>query len=285
MERRYETIYVLHLKMTKVYRGFTISDIEFGVDDYKYYYNVGKDIYREFNSIVRKSLKTFIYKENRITGTELQKEWFPLINADIFISHSHKDENLAIALAGWIKCNFNLTSFIDSCIWGYADILLREIDTLYTKNTNSSTFDYHKRNYSTSHVQMMLSTALSKMMDISECLFFLNTPNSVIPIHSITKTESPWLYYEVTISQVLRTNQPKRHLNESSEVGDLEFDNFDKSFSIDHDLDLKHLDPVDSYVLNKWVNAMQKSKIHPLDCLYKIKPAKNRIANLYSGDF
>lgn len=53
----------------------------------------------------------------------MQSYWFPKINADIFLSHSHKDEKLIIAFAGWLKDTFNLDVFIDSCIWGYSNDL------------------------------------------------------------------------------------------------------------------------------------------------------------------
>ena len=55
-------------------------------------------------------------------GTRLGKEWFPEIEADIFISHSHADEKLAKGLAGWLHSTFGLNCFIDSCVWGYSDI-------------------------------------------------------------------------------------------------------------------------------------------------------------------
>ena len=61
----------------------------------------------------------------------MQANWFPQIKADIFISHSHKDEDLALALAGWLKVSFGLTAFIDSCVWGYANDLLKMIDYKY----------------------------------------------------------------------------------------------------------------------------------------------------------
>ena len=42
--------------------------------------------------------------------------------------------------------------------------LLRRIDENYCRHSNGISFDYNKRNYSTSHVHMMLSIALSKML-------------------------------------------------------------------------------------------------------------------------
>lgn len=44
--------------------------------------------------------------DGSIDGTNLSDEWFQKIQSDIFISHSHNDENLAYALAGWLKDTF-----------------------------------------------------------------------------------------------------------------------------------------------------------------------------------
>lgn len=57
--------------------------------------------------------------------------------------------------------------------------MLRQIDDKYCRNKTGDTYNYDRRNYSTSHVHMMLSTALTEMMNISECIMFFNTPNSV----------------------------------------------------------------------------------------------------------
>lgn len=67
---------------------------------------------------------------------------------------------------------FGLEAFIDSCSWGYCDDLLNKIDKKYCYDSKKKTYDYHLRNYTTSHVHMMLSTALAEMMDNTECIIF-----------------------------------------------------------------------------------------------------------------
>lgn len=37
--------------------------------------------------------------EGRLDGDVIQKEWFRSVNANVFISHSHQDEALAICLS------------------------------------------------------------------------------------------------------------------------------------------------------------------------------------------
>ena len=51
----------------------------------------GRDIFEATSSKVRKDLKEFILNNGHIDGTALKEHWFPTINADIFLSHSHSD--------------------------------------------------------------------------------------------------------------------------------------------------------------------------------------------------
>nr|MBK7064154.1 hypothetical protein [Deltaproteobacteria bacterium] len=64
---------------------------------------------------------------------------------------------------------FGLTAFVDSSVWGDANELLAEIDNRFCWSDDRRTYDYRKRNNSTSHVHMMLATALSVMIDRCEC--------------------------------------------------------------------------------------------------------------------
>ena len=189
-----------------MYRAFNLSGIKW--EDYA---NDAAVSLNEANkNLVKKALKEFLDKE-KIDGTKMQNDWFPEIKANVFISHSHKDQAAAIKMAGFLKSNFGLESFIDSCVWGYADDLLRLLDDKYCLNENRETYSYEKRNGSTSHVHMMLSTALGKMIDAAECVIFMNTPNSITSNDAVTKTLSPWIYYELGLMRVIQKRLPGDH--------------------------------------------------------------------------
>lgn len=241
--------------------------------DFSSYYKQGLRLYNQNRAIVEGSLDSFLASE-RIDGTRLQEHWFPQIKADIFLSHSHRDETMAISLAGWLKERFNLNLFIDSCVWGYADDLLQLIDDDYCVNPGSNTYSYKKRNGSTSHVHMMLNTALSKMIDNSECLFFLNTPNSITSEEVITKTKSPWLYSEIAISEIIRYKTPLEHRGgQLSKIGKLLLENesYRSNLNIEYDVDLQNMKEINKETLMSWEhNFMAATKRHPLDCLYEI---------------
>ena len=60
----------------------------------------------------------------------------------------------------------------------------------------------------------MLNSALNHMLDKTECLWFINTENSVIPLDKIGKpdqTISPWIYSEIVMANTLRKKIPERY--------------------------------------------------------------------------
>lgn len=184
------------------------------------YYNIGMKIFNKNKNLIAENISKYMDVNGVLEISQIGKEWFPNIEADIFLSHSHKDEKLAIAFAGWLYYNFGLITFIDSCIWSYSDDLLKKIDEKYCKNKKRRIYYYDTRNISTTHVHMMLMNALMKMIDKSECVFFLNTDNSIIKIKeeidkNIEKTYSPWIYSEINATNLIRRKPlfpPRRNI-------------------------------------------------------------------------
>ena len=178
-----------------MFRGFNI-DLNWNEKYDNDFYAIGKKVFASYENDVKDNLKNYTLMNGVLDGTKMQDDWFPQIDADIFLSHSHSDEKRAIAFAGWLYEKFGIKTFIDSCIWGYSNNLLKMIDDKHCYQEHNNTYNYNARNYSTSHVHMILSVALTKMIDNTECIFFLNTPNSISASTIIDKTESPWIYSE-----------------------------------------------------------------------------------------
>ena len=234
-----------------MYRGFNLSleRKSFKEGDFKELREIGFKSLTCQKATIERKIKSFIDDDGFLDGSKMQDNWFPQIKADVFISHSHKDKDLALALAGWLKENLGLTAFIDSCVWGYSNDLLKLIDNRYCRNEYRRTYDYEKRNSSTSHVHMMLSVALTQMIDNTECLFFLNTPNSITPDTIINQTESPWIYSEIATSQLIR----KKKLEEYRQVALMEsWSSLDSS----------------NY---KYPQYSENLRVHALDKLYELK--------------
>lgn len=239
-----------------------------------------EEMKRKSDSLIDKGLlSASIQKSNEdLDGSKLSNEWFPSIHADIFISHSHKDEKLAIKLAAWLFQNFGLNCFIDSTVWGYSDELLKELDNHYCLNENGETYSYEKRNMTTSHVHMMLSTALNNMIDRSECLFFLNTKNSIIddkldPEDS-DQTYSPWLYNEISTFNIVEKRNPRYSLEEVRKILLESEQSIEKrtEFNIRYKTDLSKLKKIGWLDLLRWQQSNENGVKGPetLDALYYI---------------
>lgn len=261
-----------------MYRGFQLQLDTLNLDAYK---ENGQKIYDRHSRNLKPILDGYILANGALDGAKMEAEWFPQMPADIFISHSHDDKELAISLTGWLYDCFRIVAFIDSCIWGYADDLLEIIDNQYCRNDNNVNFNYTKRNRSTTHVHMMLSTALSKMIDHSECLFFLRTPKSTIKNIVHTKTYSPWIYSEIATSQIVRKRFPDRVLTteimKAYSGGGVLNESQKEELRVEYLLKLNHLVELTDRDLRAWNtrwNSLEESHTHPLDKLYHIKPVK-----------
>ena len=116
-----------------------------------------------------------------LSGSDIESNWFPKLMNHVFISHSHQDEDLALALAGALRHWMKLDAFVDSSVWGYYADLQKLI---YQKVTSLRGEVYGTQrteleNSIVSHVHCMLTKSLVQMMDQCECLIFLNTPSSI----------------------------------------------------------------------------------------------------------
>lgn len=245
------------------------------------YLSSGNEIYAEHQKEVQTCLSDYISEDGIINGTNLKEDWFSITKKDVFISHSHKDINKVKAFAGWLHDVFGIEAFIDSCSWGYCDELLNRIDKKYCYKTNTGTYDYNLRNYTTSHVHMMLSTALTEMMDSTESVIFFNTPSSINmsdelnAIKKKEKTTSPWIYHELMMTTMLKPNPPKRNpiiLEQFS----LRHDKKASSLEIDYDVSkalklMPQLTDDNLKLWNKqWIDLSKEYGTHPLDVLYGI---------------
>ena len=256
------------------------ADIFYEEYDYENLQKWGKKHLDAQKASYEKDLEEYV-KQNEIDGTKIQNEWFPEIDADIFISHSHNDEELACALAGWINHKFGLNCFIDSNVWGYSAKLIDEMNNkLSNKSENSgeNLYDYQSCNQVSQHVNTMLSIALQKMIDKVETVIFLNTDNSVRVYKDteMEKTYSPWIYSEITCTQIVRKKPLLAYRNYSNiKKGGFavyESAQFVMHSAISYTVSLKHLKTLSEGDLYDWnieYSNNRKNYEYALDALYK----------------
>ncbi|GEP64205.1 toll/interleukin-1 receptor domain-containing protein [Clostridium beijerinckii] len=228
-------------------------------------------------------------------GTKLQEDWFPQVDSDIFISHSHKDIKLAQGLAGWLNQKFGLKCFIDANIWGYADELLEMINSKYSDKREDGNdgylYNHTKCNTASKHVNVMLSIALQKMIDKTEAIFVLNTDNFIQKYGEVYKTGtySPWIYTEIVCTELIRkkplSEYRKQFLYEFAHQQDDIHKSYNESeYSAVYKVSIDHLKDINMQTLFDWEknNTMDKYK---LDKLYLITHPEQmkKIKNFYEN--
>lgn len=258
-----------------MYKAFNYKPSQIGPyvfnDEYFYYGNL---MYETFHKNSRSKLESFIKDNGHIDAEALSDNWFGVEKADVFISYSHDDLRKVKMFAGWLNRTFDLKVFVDSCVWGNCNDILREIDNKYCKKITGN-YDYDLRNRSTSHVHAILSTALAEMMDKSECIIFFNTPQSISTVDVIGDsdseiTHSPWIYYELSTVKKLRITPPSRprqirEATEGNRLGLIHYDSLESDYNV-HKY-LKDMPVINDNTLYNWAENHNKSR-HPLDVLY-----------------
>lgn len=248
-----------------MYRGFSLDVNEANIDgllpEYRRHLYSPKFVNSDRTQNIWDALTKNVVLEHSIGVDKLQSDWFPTIKSDVFLSHSHKDIELAKKIAYLLR-KVKLNTFIDSEVWRYSDDLVNQIEEKYYSRVDSFTHDRI-----VAHVNIMLASALTKMLNNTECVIFLNTPNSIIPdkYSDSKKTNSPWIYHELFISSILPVNAPLRKGSPYSVVNE--------ATQILYTPPLEHLTDLVDSDFNRWINeAEHSSSYHSLDVLYDLKP-------------
>lgn len=251
-------------------------------NEYYRYIKIAKNILNCDINAYKRSLKDYVIIENIdgecLNGTTIQNNWFPLVEADVFISHSHADKKLANAFAGWLYDEFGLTSFIDSNIWGYVDELLMLINNKYSNRRitpyGGCLYNHEKCNKASQHTNIMLLMALQNMIDKVESVFLLNTDQSinVFEERKMNSTYSPWIYSEIVCTQLIRKKKLSEYRKPEAFLENYIIHGSDNQLKVNYDVSLEHLKSIDESNLNNWKNNFTqkyKRKVIPLDALYE----------------
>lgn len=148
-----------------------------------------------------------------INHEDILKEWFPKTGCHIFLSHSHKDKELAIYIANKLYSKYGVKTFIDSQFWGFVDKAISRVTHELCKiPDNESLLDYDKSMRVASNFYLVLANALTSAIDQSDSCIFLNTENSLNASDGVEfATYSPWIYTELHFtSQVERRPHQNR---------------------------------------------------------------------------
>lgn len=242
-------------------------------ENYNEYICIGKQRFNQQREKIKNTLGLSYIDGYTLDGRKLADKWFPQQDGvHIFLSHAHRDVEEVYAFSGFLYENFKLNCFIDSAVWGYADELLMEIDNKHACK-EEGLYDYYARNRTTSNVYLLLNNALLNMMDRSECVMFLNTPNSISTLEDRFKdvTFSPWIYSELNMLDKLQINIPERISKPIEKYAS--FRALEESVRVAYDIDeiLSHLPVLDSRDFQRLKSSVGEEPLVALDMLYEMK--------------
>lgn len=162
--------------------------------------------------IVIKLEEYLLNGSNLLDAAKIQQNIFPETEIDVFISHSHSDEDKAIRIALSLE-EIGLKPFVDSCVWGYADELLQKIDDKFCIPPGWQNYSYGLRNRTTTNVHLILNAALQQMIHCSELFIFLGTESSIKIDEYMSEAErlsSPWIFSELMFAQTVKRTARKQ---------------------------------------------------------------------------
>ena len=252
-----------------MYRAFNVT-----LESNKYLGYANAQQYENDKSISLQNLRRIINSKDMLQAYEIKKLLLPSKRYDIFISHSHKDLEIAKGLSGYLNALCGVACFIDSLYWGNIDELQEELNRMHLHKdeaTGKKYFDHQSTMEVAKHANMILASALTEMIDNCECVFFLNTDSSVIRgTEAISKNEtySPWIYHEVFTTTIIQKKQRSK-FNESYQFRD----NAIKQIpDISYGLDLSGMTVLREEDIFEWEIKINSNKDkHPLDVLYNLK--------------
>lgn len=211
-------------------RNFNASSLSFTEDEISNYRDRNR---RYFDT---RKLEDYLLDQNNYLDVEkISEDFFPKVHADVFLSHSHHDENDVIKLALRLECK-GLKVFVDSCVWGWTDKLLKKIDNKYCLKDDGY-YSYESRNRTTSNIYMILNSALQSTISQCELFLFLHTENSLKMNSIYTSDEhiaSPWIFSELSFARLCQRTPRKQYVLTSESASGVEkraYDSADIKFA------------------------------------------------------
>lgn len=260
--------------------------IGFELEDYKPFEMISGaaiDAYRDqARDVVVNDLAAYVIgqidNKDVIDVKELALRIFPQQDAQVFLSHSHRDERKAIEFALSLEKR-GVSVFVDSCVWGYVGDLLLKVNEHYSDSEvvgAFTNFSYVKCNEVAASLYLMLNEELHRMIDAAECFIFFNTQNS-IPIKGHEgfaegdRTLSPWIYSELAFSAKVRYKPLVRKRLRRKIVGAMESYSVERGFgsaSFAFEVINEHLPKLDGSALKTLAQTTTENGDFWLDALY-----------------
>lgn len=187
-------------------------DLQQDLLDYTAYSNSELSYARKDDDVLSE-VKKYIDENDNIDTQEIINRIFPLDEPHVFISHKSEFSSHAIRLANILYDKFHIISFIDSQVWHHIDDVSEMINHKVSKireDGNTITYSHKSTSIVASNMFAMLSSSLFEVMDCSDGFIYIDSNNEEQPEKinrgnaKSLKTQSPWLFLEITYASKLR---------------------------------------------------------------------------------
>ena len=172
---------------------------------------------------------------------------------DVFISHYHENEEIALNVASILQSQ-GYKPFVDSQCWLHFDNIAGQLNDLHyhKDNKGNEVYNHDKTIMVQKHCDVLLLSALAKVISKCNYLIFINPPESMIGIEHYSKqssnspkTYSPWIYWELLFAGILneRNTSMNEHFADSLSIPKIEYP-----------LDVKNMVKINAYnvINNNW---------------------------------
>ncbi|AFI03410.1 toll/interleukin-1 receptor domain-containing protein [Helicobacter cetorum] len=153
--------------------------------------NQANEVARKIYELIKKAKHS--NNDIALNHNEIKKAFFnpfmpQLKNAQVFLSHSHRDEKQVLKVKNYLESNTNCKVFVDSLFWDYKDEILNEIaeyDDDISEIEDAFT--------------LILRESLEIMIQKCPYFVFLQSKNSISYQGLSSITYSAWIYEELKI--------------------------------------------------------------------------------------
>ena len=169
----------------------------------------GIKLINEYKKTINGSIELLVNSSNNtLDANSIETSWFPQIECDVFISHSHKDANHIISFVGWLYKCLGIRAFLDSTIWESVYNFEDKLEQKYFEEDYECLLDQRAiSNKAHSNALLILNSAIEKMIDSTECFLFVGTNNSLVNM----ETNSPWIYTENLFSNMVQRKELREY--------------------------------------------------------------------------
>lgn len=198
------------------------------------------DFYSKFlYETIKNNLYLYQYNQNGI----ISNKPFKIIDADIFISHSHSDICAVHKFANYITNKFGYTCFVDFDVWENKEKVINNIEKVLYVNHNYSLKKILQ--FARDNVDILLVVALTKQMQNAKNILLFSTKNYYRYVNNSKITRSPWIYYEVDCAKNILDFQEGKYIYSSELLSGYSINNLFNKSSLNNYLD--------------WLNSCRKN--------------------------